>query len=290
MTIKQLIAEIVSGGFAQYEQAGLVDHISLRTWIKNELKRFGSNIMHKQEAFLHVKNEKAILPENFWQLYLAVNCTPCGYTADETDPVVQNSLFFRERVEGTMEWDNESESYAGKDFKFIKEDYYFDNSTVASVYYNNFSFLKLVKGFNKTVCTKDCLNIKQVLGDENVNEINIIGNYVNANFKEGTIYMQYNGLEVDKEGQLIIPTTQHNRLQEYLIYYCRARILEEVVIGDDDPNKINMLSYFNQKQRDAFSLAMTETKMEALGKNWIQKVRNKTRIQTLKYDLMLPKR
>ena len=34
MTTDQLIAEITSGGFAQYEESGLIDHLSLRLWIK----------------------------------------------------------------------------------------------------------------------------------------------------------------------------------------------------------------------------------------------------------------
>ena len=74
MTIDSLIAEVTSGGFQKYDEAGLVDYISLRRWIKNEMKRFGNNIMELGETLLHVQDRKAKLPENFWQLYLAVTC------------------------------------------------------------------------------------------------------------------------------------------------------------------------------------------------------------------------
>jgi len=290
MTIDSLIAEITSGGFQQYDEAGLIDYISLRTWIKNELKRFGGNLMNINEKILHVDNYRTKLPVNFWQLYLAMQCQPVGYTCEDKENILQNSLYFKERIEGTQEWDNTSESYVGKDFTYVREDYYFQKSK-ATFHYGNPTLLVMMKGFNRSVCSKDCENIRRKVKSENPNEINVVGDYMNTNFKKGVIYMQFYGLEVDENDQLLIPTTQHNRLKEYLIYYCRMRILEDLIIGDDDPNKVNMLSYFNQKQKEAFMIAMTEIKFEALANsNWKQVVRNKARIQTLKYDLMLPRR
>jgi len=239
------------------------------------------------ETILHVENKRAKLPDNFWQLYLAVNCELQGYTTDDDENVLQNSLFFRERIEGTQEWDNMSETYIAKDFSYVKEDLVFKNSR-ASFYYGNPTFLTLKKGFNKSVCAPGCANLRNLLVDQSPNTIDIVGDYINANYDSGTIYMQYRGLPADEDGNIIIPETQHNRLQEYLIYYCRMRILEEVVSGKDD-DVSNLLQYYHGRQRDAFQLAMTEVKFEGLGKGWAAKIRNKQRKQTLKYDVMLPK-
>lgn len=287
MTIDSLIAEITSGGFAQYDESGLVDYISLRRWIKNELKRFGNNIMVMGETIMQVEHRRAKLPENFWQFYLAVNCEQQGYTIEGDKDVVQNSLFFKERLEGTQEWDNESNTYVGKDFKYVKEDLVFKNAK-ASVYYANPTFLKLKRGFNKSVCAPGCKNLRSLVVDESPNTIDIVGDYINTNYDSGTIYMQYRGLPADEDGNIIIPDTQHNRLQEYLIYHCRMRILEEVVTGRDD-DAGNLLQYYAGRARDTFQLAMTETKFEGLGRDWAAKIRNKQRKQTLKYDVMLPK-
>lgn len=287
MTEDELIAEITSGGFSKYEESGLIDYISLRRWIKSELKRFGNNLMVRSEGIVHIENYRAKLPFNFWQLQLAVKCDKMGYTKEDTDDVLQNSLFYKERIEGVQEWDNMSDSYTAKDFKYVREDYVFKGAK-ATFHYGNPQFLKLAKGFKRELCTSDCTNLRKGLGLENPKEINIIGDYINANFKEGVVYFMYRGLPTDGDGKLIIPKTQHDRLQEYLLYYCRARILEEVYAGGDGDVE-RQLSYYERKAQVNFMLAMTEVKMEALGKDWTRKLRNKQRAQTLKYDSMLPK-
>jgi len=287
MTIDALIADITSGGFAQYEESGLVDYISLRRWIKSEMKRFGNNIMVMGETIMHVQNNKAKLPDNFWQIYLGVNCEPAGYVIEGDKNVVQNSLFFKERIEGTQEWDNMNESYVGKDFTYVREDLVFKNAKV-SMYYKNPQFLRLKPGFNKSVCAPGCMNVRDLVVDQRVDTIDIVGDYINTNYKEGVIYMQYRGLPADEDGNIIIPETQHNRLQEYLLYYCRMRILEDVVTGKDD-DAGNLLTYYAGRTREAFGLAMTELKFTGLGKGWAAVMRNKQRKQTLKYDIMLPR-
>lgn len=286
MTTDQLIAEITSGGMAQYDESGLIDYTSLRRWIKSELKRFGSNLMDLSEAILKVENNQTKLPENFWQLNWAIKCEASHYETEGDEVTLQNSFFFKERTERDMEWNNASETYENKDIRYIREDYYFKNSK-ATFYYNQPHLLKLTKGFNKSVCSKDCKNFNV---RSSPYEINITGDYINTNFKEGIIYLRYYGLLTDDSGDIIIPETQHDRLQEYLIYYCRMRILEDLVTGDDDANKINLLQYYNQKQQLAFGLAMTEAKMTGLGKNWASKIRNKIKAQTLKYEVMIPTR
>lgn len=287
MTLEQLIAEITSGGMQQYDEANLIDYISVRSWIKAELKRFGNNIMVMGEELVHIKNYKGKLPDNFWQLYLAVNCNLKGYIKDDPENVLQNSFAFLEKIETTQEWDNQNETYYGKDVKYVREDFYF-NTGKATFFYGNPTFLKLKRGFDKSLCAPECKNLIKSLTHGNPNEVNIVGDTLNTNFKEGSIYLQYRGLPTDEEGNLIIPTTQHDRLKDYLIYYCRMRILEDIWTGDD-ADVAQKLSYYSTRQREAFQLAMTETKFEGLGRNWATLLRNKQRAQTRKYDIMLPK-
>jgi len=290
MSTNQLIAEITSGGFAQYQESGLVDPISLRTWIKNELKRFGTNIMDRKETIIHVKDNQAQLPKHFWQLVLAVQCDIKACETDDPSNILQNSFFYKERVEGIEEWNNGNESYENQTYKYVREEYYFHDAT-AKFYYGNPRLLRVAKGISRSVCAKDCPNLSRRLLGRDANTISLEHNFIKTDFREGTIYIQYDALPEDANGDFFIPETQHNRLKEYLLYYCRMRILEDVVMGDDDPSKWNQLNYFRGLMDDKFSLAQTEVKMEALANSdWKRRVRNDMRAQTLKYDLMLPTR
>ena len=181
-----------------------------------------------------------------------------------------------------------NESYTNKTYNYVREDFYFHDAR-ASFYYSNPTLLRLGKGFNKSVCNSECPNLRKQLVSSNINEINIVGDYINANFKEGTIYMQYDGFACDEDGNLLIPETQHNRLQEYLIYYCRKRILEDLI--HEEPAKTGLLQYYQVEADKTFMLAQTEVKFEALTRvDWKRKLINNMRRQTLKYDLMLPQR
>ena len=71
MTRKELIAEILTE-VRQYDESNLVDYRSLNRWIKNEIKRFGVNVMVLQPQFITVENGKATLPEAFFQLKKAM--------------------------------------------------------------------------------------------------------------------------------------------------------------------------------------------------------------------------
>lgn len=299
MTTEQLIAEITSGGFAQYDESGLIDKTSLKTWIYDELKRFGGNLTTRIEKVLRVRDNKVELPMNFWQLAAAFHCTPDGYFIhDKKDrKILQNQLLFRERVEGIAEWQNgaEFEDYKLGTQKFVREEYFIVRDggrepwNAATFYYSKPVLLTLMKGFKKDLCSKDSLYFRHALGFNSPYQIQIRGRTMTTNFKEGTVYMHYDGLLEDENGDVEIPETQHNRLKEYLIYYCRKRILEDLIVGDDDSNKINLLNYYAAETRNTFGLAMTEVKMEALGQDWKRRVRNRMRAQTLKYNVMLPR-
>ena len=73
MTRRSLLAEIQSE-LKQYDESGLLDYRSLNRWIKNEIRRFGANVMVLTEKVVEVKNGKATLPEDFFSLNIAAKC------------------------------------------------------------------------------------------------------------------------------------------------------------------------------------------------------------------------
>lgn len=283
MTRKQLIAEITSD-LRQYDEENLIDYRSLNKWIKNELKRFGNNIMVLTESFLHVQNGKAKLPEAFWNLHVAAKCDQTGYEVceGEREHVIM-SHYWKMRLEQTQEWDGYNETYIQKDFREYKEKVYFDSGAV-NIYYSKPTLLKLTKGIKRDVLHPSCMNLSANLTSHSPHEINIQGEYIQTNFNEGYIYLQYLALPTAEDGDLYIPETQHNRLQEYLEYFCKMKIFENLVGNEDDPGKGQLLSYYAAKARETFSLAMTETKFEGLGKDWDKRLKNKMRLGTLKYE------
>lgn len=288
MTRKQLMAEIRTD-LKRYDETGLIDDVSLKRWIRNELLRFGGNLMDLHEKTFKVKDRKYLLPDNFWHLYLAVRCYPSGYEIKKgTTDFLQNSSFYRERTELDAEWDNQSQSFKYGNHKQIIEKFVFQKAEV-DFYYNNAQYLRLSKGMVKDHCSRKSPNLSPNITRDQPYEINIRQQTLYTNFDEGYIYMQYYGLPMDEDGELTIPVTQHRRIEEYLMSYCKWRIFENIVTnGDASDVEMQMLQYYERQKNDNFALAMTEAKFEGLGKDWASRVRNATRKETLKYDVMLP--
>lgn len=289
MNRKELIAEIVSD-LKQYEESNLIDYRSLNLNIKSSIKRFGNNIMIPSEKFIRISGGQADLPLNFWKLDLAVKCSPLGYSVEEGDPTnLITSTTYRQRTEQSVEWNNQIETYVNKDFKQITEKIYTDKN-VLNYHYSNPIVLKLTRGMKKESCLAGCKNLQNIFTHNSPWEINILNEKIQTNFEEGYIYIQYAGIPVDEDGDLLIPDTQHDHLQNYIIYHCKARVIERLMGNGDDTDLINMYKIYSGKESEYFSLAMTETKMEGLGHDWDKKMKNKMRRTTMMYENLFPKR
>jgi hypothetical protein len=285
MTRKQLIAEILTD-LRQYDESGLIDYRSLNMWIKNELKRFGANITILTEKALEVENGKVELPEDFWTLHLAVKCTQGGWEGEheEQKDLVQDSQWYKQSTTTNYVWDNQSQSHKEESYKTVSEKIFY-RDTIKNVHYREPIVLRLTKGFKKEYCAPGCKNMREKLSPTSKYEINILGNNLQTNFKQGFIYMQYNALPTDETGDIYIPDVRS--LQEYLIYYAKRRILEALWMNDDDVNLINKIQYISAKEKETFGLAMTQVKMEGLG-NWDKKLKRKMIAETNRFERMFP--
>lgn len=281
MNRKQLIAEILTD-FKQYDESSLIDYRSLNRWIRSELRRFGANVMTLTEKFIEVKNGEADLPENFYSLEMAVKCNPHSHEFIEGCKAdLQSSSFYTQKIETTYEWDNQSNSHIGTDFKVVQEKVFFNNCSVI-FRYKNPTLLRLTKGIKREYCANSCKNLKV---HSSLEEMNILMNKMHFNFNSGTVYIQYFGLPTDEEGDLLIPEIRS--LEEYLMYYCKRKILENLMVNDDDNG--SKIAYFKQEERETFSLASTAVKFESLnGSNWAEKIKQKNKIETNKYERLFP--
>lgn len=282
MKRKALIAEILSS-VRQYDESGLVDYRSINRWITNELRRFGSNLMQLTEKVIEVENGEAVLPENFYTLYLAVKCDATSHEFIEgCRDNIERSNSWTQRLETTYEWDNQSNSHKGVDFKCIEEKVVTRNCSMI-FRYSNPQILKLTKGIKREYCANACKNIKVMQAP---NEMNILMNKMQFNFKKGFVYLQYYGLPTTEDGDLYIPDIRN--LEEYLIAYCKRKILEDLWMNDDDVNLVNKLSYMKQEENALYGYAQTQVKFESLSKNWDSRIRLKNIRETNKFERMFP--
>lgn len=287
-TADALIAEIESSNYFK-DNPHLIDKISIYRWLKNSLKKFGMNVMEKTEGVIHIKNYRGTVPSDFGRLALAVHCEKnfCRGVGDK-DQLLQ-SYMWSERVEKVYQQEKIYIGYQDdcKDVveeQTIVEKLYFNDDCELHFHYSNPSYVKLGRDVKRDACANDCINrsIK-----DSPYSINIKGETVYANFKDGVIYMEYYGLPADDNGVPVIPETQNGYLEEYLEYTIKRRILEDALMSKDAPNLITMFNYYVQKEQELFERAIVDTSPLSMRSFW--SAISKRRQDMAKFDVNLGK-
>jgi hypothetical protein len=286
MKLSEFIAEIKTS-MKSYDSANLIDEISIHNWVVDELKRFGSNIMELQEELIFVKNGKAKLPDNYWHLRFGARVYADRYkNLDGDDEEIKFSRELYDRIERGASWTAEGECKEITE-KTVTEKVFVNNQRV-ELHYSRPEALTVIRGVKRKILDFECLNMSEKFRNKSPFTVSINNRTLQANFSEGTIYLQYYGLLTEDE-EIVIPETQHNRLKTYLEYHVKSKIIEDMILNNDDRNLVNMLQYFDGKARDQFDLAMTEAKFESL--NWsetkkLMKNQNKRKMSV--YENMFP--
>ncbi len=274
MTRKQLIAEALTS-LKTYDESGLVDYKSVNRWIKNELKRFGANVMELTEETFIVENGEVKLPEGFYSLHLAAKCDPDAHQFfDGGSESLSQHSFWRDIIDTTQECAITPPSHC------ITSDLQFNNCQV-KIYYNNPVMLRLVRGIKKEFCSSTCRNFKV----SSPYEVNISQERLQLNFRNGFVYTQFYALPTDEKGELLIP--DNRSLQEYLIAYVTRRILQDIFYNDDDASVGSKLQYATAQEEKLFPLAQTSVKFGNLY-NWDKKIQQKNRRDVLRFENLFP--
>lgn len=286
VTISSIIADIKSD-LSTYAESGLIDEITLRLHLINELKRFGGNIMDVYPKILEIRNSQATLPENFFALYKAVRTEPIGYScetgATEEELNFGNS-FFRVRKEASTTWDNLSGKFTEGEYTEVTERVYLQQNKKANVHYGNQTILRLRQGFDKSKLNPACENIQI---KSSPYEINIINNTLQTNFSKGFICIWYQGLSVEEETEdIILPEDPNARLYEFLMYSGKAKVFELLWNNDDDTNVVQKLQYNKAEAEKARTSASAQVRFSSVtGKDWWKHIKNKQRRRLSKFDL-----
>ena len=200
ITLDEFIAEIEST-FKIYADTNDIDRVLIKTIVINELRKFGKNICDKREAIVDIKNSQALLPENFKSLILALKLTP-NEELDCKDNTEKRLIIERQHIENPAEWTTTTRDYFVNycESKIVTEKVYAYNERVDKFYTPH--FLSLYKGFSNSSLDTNCLNLHPSIRDSYSDKISITNRTLRANFREGKIYIQYNSLPEDEDGEI----------------------------------------------------------------------------------------
>ena len=286
MTYKQILAEI-KNKLSVYDQQGLLDEISIRNGVVQNIKEFGGNVMNEYQTVLVVEKGKVKLPDNFWALKVAVKCEQTGYTEEE------KTIKQAQRRISYLEWTDINDYYnylEGKpcaddeDTSYITETLYFEVPDQAyTFYYKQPQLLNLKPHVYTVRCDAECPNINitsqyDISIDEN-------HNYLTTNFNDGFIWLWYKGLPCDESGDLMIPSTSRDKLKNYIIYFAIVRTLQDLLLSEDDPQIFNKLQVFQSLKDEYYYAAKSESISKGIS-GWSTRLINNNRRNTLKYEGM----
>lgn len=283
MTFTEFYNDRIISSLQSYESAGLIDEMSVYDWVVRALKRFGTLNSVLQEEVLTIKNNQATLPQNFIKLKLAVKCTPSKYFVDKVDDSLQQSRWWIERHEIGSDWgDCDTHCPTETTEKKIIEKLYYKGNSV-TYFYNEPIVLKVIEGVKKKQCTSDCINLKS----NSSYSVSIMngGRKLQTNFNTDKIFIQYYGYEIGDDDLIEIPDTNQGHLIDYLEYFCKSKIMENIIgNGDNTKNEVQMMQLYQMKERDMFSLAMTDAKASLFTKEAFNKVKRNNRLSRLSHE------
>lgn len=284
MTLENFIAELETT-FSIYFETGDIDRVSIKTWVISCLREFGKNICEQREAIVEVKNSQATLPETFKSLILALDLTECGYEIKGDKEKIKDSFIYRERLEQTGYYDFSSHTFVNDSkAKLITESIVVNNVPVE--FYHKPNYLSVVKGFKKDSFDVDCLNLHPSIRNAYSNQISINKNTLQANFKNGRIYIQYNSLPFSEEDdEVMIPFISTGDIEKYIENYVKIKIAESLILGNKNPTNIQPLLQMWLSQDRALRLAAkSEANWSGLG-NFKNTYKHKLQVEFNKYSL-----
>ncbi len=282
VTFDQFVADIETT-FANYAATNDIDRNSLKSWVIECLRKFGKNICDKREVIVEVKNSRAVLPETFKSMILGLKLT----TEDRAKKEDSRRLIVeKQKIENPAYWSDATMSY------FIN--YCESKLTTEKIYtyYEhedrcfNYEWLSVVKGMKSDSIDPKCLNLNPIIRDEFPNKISITQRTLNANFKEGRIYLQFNALPTSEDGEIAIPIISTGSIELYIKNYVKIRIAEMLGINDKNSQTLKeWVGLWLQQDRLLFIEAKSEANWANLDPNWAKKYYNKNRRNQDLYNL-----
>ena len=266
ISLEQFTAEIETS-LSNYAESNDIDRQSIKTWVIQALRKFGKNICEKNETVVEVKNSRALLPETFKSLTFAVKVKTKPFTEEETKQLVQE----RKYIENPALFDPILQDYVVNycETRVVTEKVY---TNVEPTKFYGYELLALAPHINKNTIDVDCYNLHPIISQK-PNEISISSRTLSANFKEGFIFLRFNSLPMDENGEPAIPIFSTGEILEYCELFVKVRIAENLIMNNKNPTSLTQLyQMWKQEEKLKYHAAQTESKMSGISKDFARKV------------------
>ena len=263
ISLEQFTAEIETS-LSNYAESNDIDRQSIKTWVIQALRKFGKDICEKNETVVEVKNSRALLPETFKSLTFAVKVKTKPFTEEESKQLILE----RKYIQNEAIWDSLTQSYI-TDYcqTFITTEKVYSNTEPHKFY--GYELLALSPHISKDTLDTNCFNLHPYISSNKPNEISISARTLSANFKEGYIFLRYNSLPSDKDGEIMLPILSTGEILEYCELTVKRRLAENLIANNKNPaGLVQLYQMWAQQERSALHAAKTESKMGGLSKGW----------------------
>lgn len=282
ITLDEFIADIETT-FANYAATNDIDRNSIKGWVIGCLRRFGKNICDKRETIVTIKNSRGNLPETFKSMILSLKLASEEDLNKKSD---KRLIVEKQKIENPAYWSDATQDY------FVN--YCSSKITTEKIYTHyehedrcyNYEWLSLVHDMKSDTIATNCLNLHPSIRNTYPNKISITARTINTNFKEGSIYMQYNSLPM-LDNEIAIPIFSTGDIEKYIKNFVKCQIAEDLVINDKNPQSLTTLfGTWLQKDRELFILAKSESNWSNLTKsNWVNNTYRNNRQSQERYNL-----
>ena len=285
ITLDEFIAEIEST-FKIYADTNDIDRVLIKTIVINELRKFGKNICDKREAIVDIKNSQVLLPENFKSLILALKLTP-NEELNCKDNTEKRLIIERQHIENPAEWTTTTRDYFVNycESKIVTEKVYAYNERVDKFYTPH--FLSLYKGFSNSSLDTNCLNLHPSVRDSYSDKISITNRTLRANFREGKIYIQYNSLPEDEDGEIVIPIISTGSILNHIKNKVRIELGQHLILSQLNTSGLKeLLPIWLQNERLYFIEAKSEANWAGMNqKEWAKQRQQRNRVEQNRFNL-----
>jgi hypothetical protein len=283
MTCDELIAEL-RAEIPTLGTLGGIEDESVYRWVRDELRRFGKTVCAQYEDVIEVKRGSASLPANFYSLKAAYGCEPMCVETEAPRAVLQNTLFWKERVEYGARW-SECDACCKEQFeKTIVENVYLNEQHSAKFHYKNPVLLRLADTTLRSACASDCANryVRDCAEEIMINGRTLYGNF------DGDVFIRYYGVQQDEDGKPEIPDTDLGLVQRYIENYVKMKIFERQMLNNADTAAATKFQLYLQLCQGGFIAAMTDAKMTKYDWKAYSLLRRRNREYSLPFEMAAP--
>lgn len=284
LSLEALFAEIETT-FSNYTETGDIDKLTIKTVVIDALRGFGKNICDLRETIVDVSNSRALLPETFKSLKLALKLSPEGFNTDGDEEEVKKYLS-KQYVENPVVWDVINQEYIVNncESKFVTESIFVYKNNV-NLYYTP-TWLSLSKAMQKDTLDVDCLNLHPKIRNTYADQISVTNRTLNANFETGKIYLQYNALPSDEDGEIVIPVFTTGDIKRYVINQVKIALAEPLILNSKNPQGVaTMLGSWESKDRLLFIKAKSEANWNGITPDLEKKTLQRKQYNLNKFNL-----